>query len=317
MSVWYFAKKGETIGPMSVNDAVIFAEENPNCLAWKKGFASWIPIKNLDELKPSKRDLSPALPHASGGICDEIDYKIYGDDMQFVEIELDPQETAVAEAGAMMYKDTDIRMDALFGDGSSGGVMSKLFSAGRRILTGESMFMTAFTHDGLSSKAKVGFGAPYPGKIIPVALPQIGGELVCQKDSFLCAAKGVSIGIHFQKRILTGLFGGEGFVMQKLEGDGMVFVHAGGTMLERELKAGEDMHIDTGCIVAYEPSVDFNIVTAGGLKSQLFGGEGVFLAHLQGPGKVWLQSLPFSRLAGRMLASVVTKRGQGGGSRRF
>ena len=212
----------------------------------------------------------------------------------------------------MMYKDASVRMETIFGDGSSagGGLVGKLLGAGKRLLTGESLFMTTFSHQG-QGKAHVAFGAPFPGNIIPVPLDKAGGCLICQKDSFLCAAKGVSIGIYLQRRILTGLFGGEGFIMQKLEGDGMVFIHAGGTVVKRELQPGETLHVDTGCLVAMDPSVDFNIEQAGGIKTALFGGEGFFFATLRGPGKIWLQSLPFSRLAGRMLAAAP----QRGGSR--
>ncbi len=235
--------------------------------------------------------------------------------MQFVEIELDPGESAVAEAGTMMYTDTSIQMHTIFGDGSAqadqGGFMDKLLGAGKRLLTGESLFITVFTHEG-SGKAKVAFGAPYPGSIIPIDLTTIGGRLICQKDSFLSAARGVQIGIHFQKKILTGLFGGEGFIMQKLEGDGMVFVHAGGCVVERQLAAGQILHVDTGCVVAFESQISFDIQQVGGIKSALFGGEGLFFATLGGPGKVWLQSLPFSRLAGRMLQAAP----KGGGSRK-
>ncbi|MBT8342641.1 MAG: TIGR00266 family protein, partial [Desulfatitalea sp.] len=243
---------------------------------------------------------------------DVIDYRIMGNEMQFVEIELDPGESAVAEAGAMMYKDSRIAMQTIFSDGAqaSSGFMDKLLGAGKRLLTGESLFMTVFTHQG-QGKAHVAFGAPYPGNLLPVHLDQIGGTLICQKDSFLCAAKGVSIGIFFQRKILTGLFGGEGFIMQKLEGDGLVFMHAGGTVVDRQLKAGEVLHVDTGCLVALEPSVQFDIQQAGGIKTALFGGEGLFLATVKGPGRVWLQSLPFSRLAGRMLQAAP----QRGGSR--
>ncbi|MBW2639998.1 MAG: TIGR00266 family protein [Deltaproteobacteria bacterium] len=250
--------------------------------------------------------------------ADEIDFKIMGSEMQFVEVELDPGESAVAEAGAMMYKDSSIVMETVFGDasgsGGGGGFMDKLLGAGKRLLTGESLFMTVFTHNG-QGKGHVAFGAPYPGNIIPVPLPSVGGCLICQKDSFLCAAKGVSIGIHLQRKILTGLFGGEGFIMQKLEGDGLVFVHAGGTVVERELGPGEVLHVDTGCIVAMERSVQFEIQQAGNIKTALFGGEGLFFATLHGPGKIWLQSLPFSRLAGRMLqASPRRGGGKGEGS---
>ncbi|MBR9825148.1 MAG: TIGR00266 family protein [Alphaproteobacteria bacterium] len=246
----------------------------------------------------------------------EIDYKIGGEDIQYVEIELDPGESVIAEAGSMMYKNPSISMEAIFGDGSAKheGFLGALASAGKRILTGESLFMTLFTHDG-QGKAHAAFAAPFPGTIVPVHLPDVGGELICQKDSFLAAAKGVAVGIALQKRIMTGLFGGEGFIMQRLEGDGWCFVHAGGTLIERELAPGEEIHVDTGCVVAYTSTVDFEIERAGNIKSMIFGGEGVFFAHLKGPGKIWLQSMPFSRLAGRILANVpVTGSGQGEGS---
>jgi uncharacterized protein (TIGR00266 family) len=235
----------------------------------------------------------------------EVDYRIFGDDMQFVEVELDPQEAAIAEAGGMMYMDDGIEMETIFGDGSqqNSGFMGALMGAGKRLLTGESLFMTVFGNQG-SGKRRVAFGAPYPGKIIPVKLTDVGGELICQKDSFLCAAKGVSIGIAFQKKIGAGFFGGEGFIMQRLEGDGLAFVHAGGTLHERELASGESVRVDTGCIVAFQPSVNYDIKFVGGIKSALFGGEGLFFATLKGPGKIWLQSLPFSRLADRILAAA-------------
>jgi uncharacterized protein (TIGR00266 family) len=211
----------------------------------------------------------------------------------------------------MMYKDSLVQMETIFGDGSGGGgggFMDKLLGAGKRLLTGESLFMTVFTHTG-AGKAHVAFGAPYPGNILPIKLSTVGGCLICQKDSFLCAAKGVSISIYFQRKILTGLFGGEGFIMQKLDGTGMTFLHAGGTVMERRLSAGETLHVDTGCVVAFEPSVQFDIQQAGNIKTSLFGGEGLFFAVLQGPGLIWLQSLPFSRLAGRMLRAAPQRGG--------
>ncbi len=232
----------------------------------------------------------------------EIDFRIYGEELQFVEIELDPQETVMAEPGSFMMMDQDIEMKTIFGDGSQdqGGFMGKLFSAGKRLLTGESLFMTGYTNTG-SGKKKVSFASPYPGRIIPMDLDKMDGKIICQKDSFLCAAKGVSVGIEFQKKLGTGLFGGEGFIMQKLEGDGLAFVHAGGMVIERELKPGEILKIDTGCIVAFTQHVDYDIQFVGGIKNSLFGGEGLFYAVLRGPGKVWIQSLPISRLAGRIL----------------
>ena len=245
------------------------------------------------------------------GQMDVVDYRIFGDDMQFVEVELDPNEAAIAEAGGMMYMDDQIRMETIFGDGSpsNSGLMGMLVGAGKRLLTGESLFMTIFANEG-QGKRRVAFGAPYPGKIVPVALPDVGGELIAQKDSFLCAAKGVEIGIAFQKKIGAGLFGGEGFIMQRLTGDGMVFVHAGGTLHERVLEPGETIRVDTGCIVGMQPTVNYDIKFVGGIKSAIFGGEGLFFATLRGPGRVWLQSLPFSRLCDRILASAPSSGGK-------
>jgi len=233
----------------------------------------------------------------------EIDYRIFGEEMQYVEIELDPQEGVVAEAGSFMMMDHQIKMDTIFGDGSNQekGILGKLFSAGKRLLTGESLFMTVFTNVG-AGKKQVSFASPYPGKIIPIDLMQFDGKFICQKDAFLCAAKGVSIGIEFSKKLGRGLFGGEGFIMEKLEGDGMAFVHAGGTMAKKELKAGEVLKVDTGCIVGFTQHVQYDIEFIGGIKNTIFGGEGLFFAKLQGPGTVYIQSLPFSRLAGRVLA---------------
>jgi len=244
----------------------------------------------------------------------EIDYKIYGEELQFVEIELDPDETAIAESGAMMMMDDGIEMETIFGDGSqqqSGGLLGKLMSAGKRILIGESLFMTAFTNAG-QGKKKISFAAPYTGKIITLDLQQLGGTIIAQKDAFLCAAKGISVGIHFQKKLGTGLFGGEGFIMEKIQGDGFAFLHAGGYIMEKMLQPGEILKVDTGCIVAYTPDVDFDIQFVGGIKNTLFGGEGLFFATLRGPGKVWIQSLPISRLAGRILAYGTYKRKEEG-----
>lgn len=247
----------------------------------------------------------------------EIDYKIHGDDMQFVEVELDPSEAVVAEAGGMMFMDDGIGMETIFGDGSArqSGFVGALLGAGKRLLTGESLFMTVFMNQG-AGKKRVAFGAPYPGKIMPVHLATIGGELIVQKDSFLCAAKGVSVGIAFQKRIGAGLFGGEGFIMQRLQGNGWAFIHAGGTLYERTLAPGETLRVDTGCIVGFQNTIDYDIQFVGGVKTALFGGEGLFFATLRGPGKIWLQSLPFSRLADRIIASAPSHGGksQGEGS---
>lgn len=235
----------------------------------------------------------------------EIDYEIFGEEMQYVEIELDPQEAVVAEAGSFMMMDSDIKMDTIFGDGSNQekGVLGKIFSAGKRILTGESLFMTAFLNNG-QGKKQVSFASPYPGKILPIDLSEINGKFICQKDAFLCAAKGVTVGIEFSKKLGRGLFGGEGFIMQKLEGDGMAFVHAGGTLAKKYLQTGETLKVDTGCIVGFTQDIDYDIEFVGGIKNTIFGGEGLFFATLKGPGTVYVQSLPFSRLAGRVLASL-------------
>ncbi len=242
---------------------------------------------------------------------DVIDYEIFGSDMQYVEIELDPGEAAIGEAGTMMMMQDGVDMETVFGDGSGkeGGLMGKLLGAGKRLLTGESLFTTVY-HNRVSQKRKVAFAAPYPGKIVPVDLSEVGGTYLCQKDSFLCAARGVSLGIGFQKRLGAGLFGGEGFILQKLEGDGLAFVHAGGTLVCRDLAPGEVLRVDTGCVVGFVPSVDFDIQFVGSIKSALFGGEGLFFATLRGPGRVWLQSLPLSRLANRIVMAAPSAGGR-------
>ncbi|NLX91748.1 MAG: TIGR00266 family protein [Firmicutes bacterium] len=260
---------------------------------------------------------SPAVPGAGQPTrmkrADEVEFKIYGEDLQFVEIMLDPGETVIAEAGAMMYMDSSIQMDTIFGDGSGRdegkGLMGKLVSAGKRLVTGESLFMTAFTNIGRDKRC-VAFAAPYPGSVIPFDLSDVGGTIICQKDSFLCAAKGVSIDIAFQKKIGVGLFGGEGFIMQKLEGDGLAFMHAGGAIIKKDLNAGETLKLDTGCLVALTSSVNYDVQFVGDIKTALFGGEGLVLATLTGPGTVWLQSLPFSRMADRIV-SASRKGGKG------
>ena len=246
---------------------------------------------------------------------DVVDYEIKGAEMQFVEVELDPGEAAVGEAGSMMFMDAGIQMDTVFGDGSQsgsggGGLFGKLLGAGKRLVTGESLFTTVYTNQN-SAKSRVAFAAPYPGKILPMDLAALGGTLICQKDAFLCAARGVSLGIYFQQKLSVGFFGGEGFIMQKLEGNGLAFVHAGGSVLRRELQPGQTLMVDTGCLVAFTPNVKFEIQYVGKIKTALFGGEGLFFAKLTGPGTVWLQSLPFSRLASRVFAAAP----QRGGSR--
>jgi uncharacterized protein (TIGR00266 family) len=314
MAQWFFNYSGEQTGPFEDAAARDQARRNANGYCWRQGFAEWQPIGQVEELRDSLAPLPPVAAAAPPAVrkagqrnADDIDYRIFGSDMQFVEIELDPGESAIAEAGSMMYKEADVKLDTVFGDGSQagngGGFMGKLLSAGKRVITGESLFTTMFTQNG-SGKGKVAFAAPYPGTIVPMKLTDFGGRLICQKDSFLCAARGVSIGIFFQRKILTGLFGGEGFIMQKLEGDGLAFIHAGGTIVERQLAPGERLDVDTGCVVALTDGVGFDVKPVGGVKSMLFGGEGLFLATLTGPGKIWMQSLPFSRMAGRMLAGA-------------
>lgn len=245
----------------------------------------------------------------------EIDYQIFGEELQFVEIELDPNETVIGEPGSFMMMDSDIQMSTLFGDGSQNsqgtGLLGKILSAGKRLLVGENLFVTAYSNIG-AGKKKVSFAAPYTGKIIALDLQALGGKIIAQKDAFLCAAKGVSIGIEFQRRLGTGIFGGEGFIMEKLEGDGMAFVHAGGYVIERTLLPGETLKVDTGCIVAYTAGIDFDIELIRGIKNWMFGGEGLFFAILRGPGKVWIQSLPISRLAGKLMQyATVSRREEG------
>lgn len=315
MSQWYLSYSGQQIGPFDHATAQAQALANPYGHCWRAGFAEWMPIASCAELAAAPgAALQPLSPPPSAlRTADEVDYRIFGESTQYVEIELDPGESAVSEAGALMFKDSVVQMETVFGDGShsgqGGSFFDKLLGAGKRVLTGESLFITLFSHAGSSGKAKVAFAAPYPGTIIPLTLSHYGNKLIAQKDSFLCAARGVAVGIHFQKKVMTALFGGEGFVMQKLEGDGLVFIHAGGTIVERELAAGERLDVDTGCVVAYTQQVDMDVRAVGGIKSMLFGGEGVFLATLTGPGHVWLQSLPFSRMAGRMFAAAYQRGG--------
>jgi len=322
MTQWYFVSAGSSqrVGPLDPAAARAHARQHPDDLCWREGLSGWQAVRSVPEFAEATGvqpvHLPPPTPSVASRRSDDIDFRIVGNDMQFVEVELDPGESAISEAGAMMYKDAVVQMDTVFGDGrqsgqGGGGLMDKVFSAGKRVLTGESLFTTVFTHTG-QGKARVAFAAPYPGTVLAMKLDEHGGQLICQKDSFLAGARGVSVGIAFQKRVLTGLFGGEGFIMQKLEGDGWVFVHAGGTVVERELRAGERLDVDTGCVMAYHHTVQMDVRAVGGIKSMMFGGEGMFLATLTGPGKVWLQSLPFSRMAGRMLAAAP----QGGGQAR-
>ena len=308
---WYMAIGGHQVGPVTQDDVVTNLRNGTidgNTLVFAAGMSNWTPLKDVPQLAAFLTGTGsgtaagtppPAMP---GRRAHEIDFRIVGSEMQFVEVELDPGESAVAEAGSMMYMTPGIDMETVFGDGSNqqrSGVMGALLGAGKRLITGESLFMTVFTNQG-SGKQQVAFAAPYPGKILAMDLKQLGGHLVCQKDSFLCAARGVAIGIAFQRKIGVGLFGGEGFIMQKLEGDGLAFMHGGGTIHPLELTAGQTLRVDTGCLVALQPTVSYDIQFVGKIKTALFGGEGLFFATLQGPGRVWLQSLPFSRMADRI-----------------
>lgn len=312
MNQWYVAVNGQQQGPWSsdeVADRIRSGSIPRTAFVFTSGMASWEPITSRSEFAEAfagAPNLPPTPRPASSHSADVIDYEIFGEEMQFVEITLDPREACVAEAGSFMYMDPGIQMETIFGDGSNkggSGLMGMLMSAGKRVLTGESLFMTVFGNQG-SVRQKVAFASPYPGRIVPLDLSQLGGQMLCQKDAFLCAAKGISVGIAFQRKIGAGFFGGEGFILQKLEGDGLAFVHAGGMIVERDLAPGETLRLDTGCLVALQPQVDYDIQFVGGVKTALFGGEGLFFATLRGPGKIWLQSLPFSRFASRVFAAM-------------
>ena len=313
---WYVSVDGKQEGPFAREDVerrFRAGEIRDDAFVFGPGLANWEPIGRTAAFGGEGAAAPPPPP--TGRRSDVIDYEVFGEEMQFVEITLDPGEATVAEAGAFMYMDPDIRMETIFGDGShqarNQGFLDKMLSAGKRVLTGESLFMTLFMNDG-ARRQRVAFASPYPGRIIPIDLTQHGGTMLCQKDSFLCAAKGVAVGIAFQKRIGAGLFGGEGFILQKLEGDGLSFVHAGGHVVARDLGPGETMRLDTGCLVAFEEQIQYDVEFVKGIKTALFGGEGLFFATLRGPGRVFIQSLPFSRLASRVYAAAP----QTGGSRR-
>lgn len=314
-SGWYYAKDGKPVGPMSQEEllAAIPAVGGPDAMVFGPTTGDWVKARNIASLAAAMAGATAPPPPRSRA-ADEIDYEIIGDDMQFVEVTLDPGEMVIAEAGAMMYMTAGVEMQAAFGDPANDtGILGKLFEAGKRMVTGESLFLTTF---GCASnqREKVSFAAPYPGKIIPMHLDQLGGEVLCQKAAFLCAARGVHIDIAFTKRLGAGFFGGEGFILQRLKGDGIAFVHSGGTIVKRDLAPGERLRVDTGCLVGFQPSVDYDIELAGGIKSTLFGGEGLFLATLTGPGQVWLQSLPFARLAGHIAGSFSAAKGREQGS---
>ncbi len=322
MKTWFYLDKQnarkqvlEEELPALVNSGEVTSRSN----IWSQGMADWKPAgEALPELFNDGTGAAPPpvpagalVGPAPGQRCHEVDYEVFGDDMQIVEVELDPGEKVVAEAGAMNYLEDDISFEAKMGDGSkpNEGVMGKLLAVGKRALTGESIFMTHFMHTGGSGKRRVAFAAPYPGKIIPLNLSDIGNEITCQKDAFLCAAFGTEVTIAFNRKLGAGFFGGEGFILQRLRGDGMAFIHAGGTVIKRELK-GEKLRVDTGCLVAFSPGISYSIERAGNLKSMFFGGEGLFLATLQGHGTVYLQSLPFSRMADRILAHAPSAGGK-------
>jgi uncharacterized protein (TIGR00266 family) len=317
-SEWYMAIGGHQVGPVTAEEIVANLRNgtiDAATLVFKQGMANWTPIREVAEFRaqaatPSAGALAvPAVP--GGRRSHEIGFTIHGEDLQFVEVELDPGESAVAEAGSMMFMTPGIEMETVFGDGShadkQGGVMGALLGAGKRLVTGESLFMTMFTNKG-PGVHRVAFAAPYAGRIVTLDLAKLGGTLICQKDSFLCAARGVTVGIAFQRKIGVGLFGGEGFIMQKLEGDGLCFAHAGGMVHAMDLAPGEQLRVDTGCLVALQPSVAYDIQFVGNIKTALFGGEGIFFAALTGPGRVWLQSLPLSRLADRIYKAAPSAR---------
>jgi|SRR5579872_81160 len=314
---WYYARGQETIGPLGLAELVekLPAAEGMKTLVFGPGVAEWTEARHVAAVVEASRGRgAPPPPPAGARQADEIDYEVFGEEMQYVEVTLDPGEMVIAEPGMLMYMTSGIKMETVLGDPSrQTGFLGKIAAAGKRLITGESLFITAFTNAG-SGREQAAFASPFPGKIIPMHLDQLGGELICQKDSFICAARGIQIGIAFQKKFGVGLFGGEGFIMQRLTGDGIALIHAGGTMMKRSLQAGETLRLDTGCLVAITPSVNYDIQFIGGIKNTLFGGEGLFFATLTGPGEVWCQSLPFSRLAGRIVSAAGKRGGKEEGS---
>lgn len=314
-TLWYIGINGSQQGPLTAAQVITLirtGQVTQTAYVYGPSLAAWTPVGQVPWFAQAFAGATPPPPPPPPGpaptAADVIDYEIVGEEMQFVEITLDANEAAVAEAGAFFYMDPGIEMQTVLGDGTrqaeQAGLFTKIISAGKRALTGESLFMTIYENKS-TARRKVAFAAPYPGKIVAMDLAALGGTLLCEKDAFLCAARGIKVGIALQKKIGAGLFGGEGFILQKLEGQGLAFVHAGGTIVARELAAGESLRVDTGCLVAFEPRVNYDIQWIGGFKSALFGGEGLFFATLTGPGKIWLQSLPFARLARRMTAAGV------------
>ncbi len=289
--MWFCLLDAKEFGPFSYQEAESFITSNPKAFVWKEGLAEWMPSSFFHSFHSKK--LSP--PSISSSFDCDLDFEIRGDDMQYVEVSLDCEQEILAEPGSLIYKQTGVELQAVLGSENK-NVFSKVFGAGKRILTGENFFLTSFINQSRSKKY-VAFSAPYCGKIIPISLLSFGGEVICQKQSFLCAQSNVEIGIYFQKKLSTALFGGAGFIMQSLRGQGVVFIHSSGMVSEFELEENETMQVDLGSLVAFSPTVEFNLTSAGGIKSQLFGGSGIFLANMVGPGKVWIQSLPFSKLA--------------------
>lgn len=319
--IWYVAVSGQQQGPMSRADVLAGIQAGRfgrDAHVYSQGMANWVPITSQPDFANAFAGFAaaPPPPPAFGAqqVAHEIDYELFGEDMQYVEVTLDPGEACIAEAGAFLYMDPGIQMETIFGDGSAqdqqSGLMGKLLSAGKRVLTGESLFMTVFSCTG-ASRQKVAFAAPYPGKIVALDLKQHGGRILCEKDSFLCAARGISVGIALNRKLGAGLFGGEGFILQKLEGNGIAFLHSGGTVFSRKLNPGETLRVDTGCLVAFEQTVNYDIQMVSGVKTAFFGGEGLFYAALTGPGTVWLQSLPFRRLAKQVLSAIPRNKGEG------
>jgi uncharacterized protein (TIGR00266 family) len=321
MPEWYVAQNGQSLGPFTIEE---LAQRLPGlgglqAMVFGPGLSEWMPAGTVSEIAAAMgRSGNIPLPPAPGvsgtprNRCDEIDYEIHGEEMQYVEVMLDPGEMVIGEPGVMMYMTMGIQMQTVFGDPSkqNQSAMDKILSAGKRAITGESLFVTTFSASS-SQRETIAFAAPYPGKLIAMHMDQLGGEIICQKDSFICAARGTQISVAFNKRIGVGLFGGEGFIMQRITGDGITIVHAGGNIMQRDLAAGETLKVDTGCLVALQPSVNYDIQMVGGIKNTLFGGEGLFFATLTGPGRVWLQSLPFSRFVGRIKSTLGSKQGGG------
>ena len=312
---WYVAVGGQQQGPMSRDEVVAGIRSGRfgrDAHVFTQGMSNWVPIGSEPEFSGAF-GAAPPPPPPGMAAAHEIDYELFGEDMQYVEITLDPGEACIAEAGAFLYMDPGIQMQTIFGDGSGqdqGGFLGKLMTAGKRVLTGESLFMKLFGNGG-AGRQKVAFAAPYPGKIVPLNLRRHGGRILCEKDAFLCAAKGIAVGIALNRRLGSGFFGGEGFILQKLEGEGLAFLHSGGTIFTRQLAPGETLRVDTGCLVAFETTVTYDIQMVPGIKTAIFGGEGLFYAALTGPGTIWLQSLPFKRLARQVLSAIPRDKGEG------